>query len=66
MLNAVQMNAREAKEQPRERERTPMQHCPRCHLSIRARTAQMALDYCPRCIVRARELVVLASSSQRT
>jgi hypothetical protein len=46
------------------RERELMQHCPRCHLSIRARTAQIALDYCPRCIARARELVALISPAQ--
>jgi len=46
------------------REHDVMQHCPRCHLSIRARTAQIALDYCPRCIARARQLVALISAAQ--
>jgi hypothetical protein len=36
-----------------------MQRCPCCQLTIRQRHPQMALDYCPRCIARTRELVPL-------
>ncbi len=36
-----------------------MLHCPGCHLSLRQRHPQVTIDYCPRCIARARELVPL-------
>jgi hypothetical protein len=36
-----------------------MLHCPCCHLSLRQRHPQMTIDYCPRCIARAHELVPL-------
>ncbi|HEY1458157.1 MAG TPA: hypothetical protein VGF15_06530 [Solirubrobacteraceae bacterium] len=45
-------------------EQTVTQHCPRCHLSIQARSPQIALDYCPRCIAQARRLVILSSPAQ--
>jgi MoaA/NifB/PqqE/SkfB family radical SAM enzyme len=36
-----------------------MLRCPSCHLNLRQRHPQMTIDYCPRCIARAQELVPL-------
>jgi hypothetical protein len=36
-----------------------MLHCPSCRLTLRQRHPQMTIDYCPRCIARAHELVPL-------
>jgi hypothetical protein len=36
-----------------------MLHCPCCHLNIRQRHPQVSIDYCPRCIAHAHELVPL-------
>jgi hypothetical protein len=36
-----------------------MLHCPCCHLNLRQRHPQVSIDYCPRCIAHARELVPL-------
>ena len=37
-------------------------NCPRCGLSIRMRAWWLAIEYCPRCIARARVAVKLFSS----
>jgi hypothetical protein len=36
-----------------------MLHCPSCHLNLRQRHPQVSIDYCPRCIAHAHELVPL-------
>jgi hypothetical protein len=40
----------------------PYLNCPRCGLSIRPRTAWLAISHCPRCIARSRTLVELFRS----
>jgi hypothetical protein len=42
-----------------------MLHCPSCHLGLRQRHPQMTIDYCPRCIARARQLVQLMPAPER-
>jgi hypothetical protein len=44
---------------PRRHSPGTMLHCPGCHLNLRQRHPQIAIDYCPRCIARAHELVPL-------
>jgi hypothetical protein len=43
-----------------------MLRCPSCRLSVRQRHPQMTIDYCPRCIARAHELVPLIPSRALT
>jgi hypothetical protein len=42
----------------------PFLICPRCGLSVRARTGWMRIEYCPRCIARSHMAVRLFSSPQ--
>jgi hypothetical protein len=37
--------------------------CPRCGLKLTPRSPMLTIEYCPRCIVRARVAVRLAESS---
>ena len=38
-------------------------NCPRCGLSIRPKVSWLTVEYCPRCMVRARTPVKLFSST---
>lgn len=40
----------------------PFLHCPRCGLSLKPRASWLEVDYCPRCLGRARIAVKLFSS----
>ena len=40
--------------------------CPRCGLSIRPRARWLAIEYCPRCMARARIPVAFSSSARST
>jgi hypothetical protein len=37
-------------------------HCPRCGLTIRLRSLYLTVDYCPRCIARAKRAIPLTRS----
>ena len=41
----------------------PFVNCPRCGLSIRPKASWLAVEYCPRCMARARIPVKLFSSA---
>jgi hypothetical protein len=41
----------------------PFLNCPRCGLSIRPKTRWMTIEYCPRCLARARVAVKMFSSA---
>ena len=41
----------------------PFLNCPRCGLSIRPKASWLAVEYCPRCMARARIPVKLFSSA---
>lgn len=40
-------------------------HCPRCGLSIEPRSAWLSIEYCPRCLARARIPVRMCTSPLR-
>lgn len=50
-----------ASEPPKPHE--PILACPRCGLKLTPRSPMLTIEYCPRCIVRARVAVRLAETS---
>lgn len=51
---------------PRRHRPGTMLCCPQCRLGLRQRHPEMTIDYCPRCIARARQLVPLLAAARAT
>lgn len=49
---------------PRRHRPGTMLCCPQCRLGVRQRHPEMTIDYCPRCIARARQLVPLLPAAR--